>query len=52
MNTTVKQRPEFLAYWCITIVVLIVLGGYGRQAIAWLLMKLYEFFIQKDYGGM
>lgn len=46
MVTINKTAPEQIFYWLLAMIVLIIIGGYGRQAIAWLLMKLYEFFIQ------
>jgi hypothetical protein len=43
-----KTQPEMLTYIFAAIVLITLLGGYGRQAIEWVLMKLYEFFIQRN----
>jgi hypothetical protein len=45
--TTDKINSNITAYWFVMLLLFIVLGFYGRQAIEWLLMKLYDFFIQK-----
>jgi hypothetical protein len=42
-----KIDPNMTAYWFAAMLLFIVLGLYGRPAMEWLLMKLYEFFIQK-----
>jgi hypothetical protein len=42
-----KNQTEIYAYWLAAFILIAVLGSYGRQAIAWVLMKLYEFFIQR-----
>jgi hypothetical protein len=45
MITPDKVRTDIAAYWFSTIQLFIVPGRYGKQAIEWVLMKLYEFFI-------
>jgi hypothetical protein len=47
MTIPEKYQTELLMYWFTVILVFIILGRYGKQAIEWVLMKLYEFFIQK-----
>lgn len=47
MLTADKINTDITAYWFVAVVLFIVLGLYGRPAIEWVLMKLYEFFIQK-----
>ena len=47
MMTADKIKPDKTAYWFALLVVLVILGLYGRQAMEWILMKLYEFFIQR-----
>jgi hypothetical protein len=46
MLTSQKHQGDFLAYWFTVLLIFILLGRFGMQAIEWLLMKLYEFFIQ------
>jgi hypothetical protein len=41
-----KSSPVAVFLWLATLVVLILLGSYGRQAMEWFFMRLYEFFIQ------
>ena len=43
-----KISPDIIAYWFAVVLVFAVIGMYGRQAMEWLLMKLYEFFIQRN----
>ena len=52
MITTQKIQAETLAYFFAAIVLFLVLGRYGRQAIEWMLLKLYELFIQKNPTGV
>jgi hypothetical protein len=40
-------EPEKITWLYALALILIVTAIAGREAIAWLLMKLYEFFIQK-----
>jgi uncharacterized membrane protein len=47
MITAHKINPGITAYYFAMVILLIVLGMYGEQAIEWVLMKLYEFFIQR-----
>ena len=47
MITAEKTQSRILTYWLAVLFVFILLGGYGREAIEWLLMKLYEFFVQR-----
>jgi len=46
MIATHKVKPAISAYWFAIIFIIIVFGRYGSEAIEWLLMKLYEFFVQ------
>jgi hypothetical protein len=46
MLTTQKQQSDFMAYWFTVLLVFILFGRFGLEAIQWVLMKLYEFFIQ------
>ena len=43
-----KIGSDMTAYWIVGVLVLIVFGRYGRRAIEWILMTLYEFFVQKN----
>lgn len=45
MLNTQKIQSETLAYWVLVLLVVLLAGRYGRQAIEWLLLKLYDFFI-------
>jgi uncharacterized membrane protein len=47
MLLTQKDQTEIYAYWFAAFILIVLLGSYGRQAIEWVLMKLYEFFIQR-----
>jgi hypothetical protein len=47
MLLTEKDQTKIYAYWFAAFILIAVLGSYGMQAIEWVLMKLYEFFIQK-----
>jgi hypothetical protein len=47
MLTSQKHELDIMAYWLAVLIVIIVFGRYGAQAIEWLLMKLYEFFMQR-----
>jgi hypothetical protein len=47
MLLTQKDQNEIYAYWFTAFILIALLGSYGIQAIVWVLMKLYEFFIQK-----
>ncbi len=46
MLTHRKSQSEILPYVFAVLVVFFLFGRPGRQAIEWLLMKLYELFIQ------
>ncbi len=48
MTIPEKYQVEILMYWFAIALVCILTGRYGKQAIEWVLMKLYEFFIQKS----
>jgi hypothetical protein len=48
MITESKIQSEILAYVLAVVFVFTLTGKYGKQAIEWLLMKLYEIFIQKN----
>lgn len=47
MLADVKNQSETLSYWLIIFFIFLLLGIYGKQFIEWLLMMLYEFFINK-----
>jgi hypothetical protein len=47
MITAEKTQSRILTYWLAVLFVFVILGGYGQAAIEWLLMKLYEFFVQR-----
>lgn len=47
MRTAHKIRYDEAASWFAMILLVILLGKYGSEAVEWLLMKLYEFFIQR-----
>jgi hypothetical protein len=40
-----KTQPDAIAYIMAVAILFILLGRYSRQAMEWLLMKLYEFFV-------
>ncbi len=46
MITAENMKPGMTAYWFGTVLLIAILGVYGRPVIVWMLMKLYEFFIQ------
>lgn len=48
MTTADKIKPDILPYWFALMLAFVILGRYGRQAMEWILMKLYEFFIQRN----
>jgi hypothetical protein len=51
MITPDKVRTDIVAYWFAAMLLFILAGRYGRygrQAVEWVLMKLYEFFIQRN----
>jgi hypothetical protein len=48
MITAEKTYPEMVTYFFAAIVLLTLFGNYSRQAIEWILMRLYEFFIQNN----
>jgi hypothetical protein len=48
MITADKIRPDVTSYWFALFLVFAILGRFGRQAMEWVLMKLYEFFIQRN----
>ncbi len=52
MLNTQKIEAETLVYFFAVILLFIVLGRYGRQAIEWMLLKLYELFIQSNPTGV
>lgn len=41
-----KIRPLIAAYWFAFLLLFIILGLYGREVIEWVLLKLYEIFVQ------
>jgi hypothetical protein len=48
MITPDKVRTDIAAYWFAAMLLFIVLGRYGKQTIECVLMKFYEFFIQRN----
>lgn len=42
-----KIKTDPGAYWITVLLVIILLGLFGREALAWVLMKLYEFVVQR-----
>jgi hypothetical protein len=36
-----------MIYWFALVLLFILFGIYGKQALEWLLMQLYNFFIQR-----
>jgi hypothetical protein len=47
MITLDKINTDVTAFWLVVVLLFITLGLYGRPAIEWLLIKMYEFFIQR-----
>lgn len=48
MITADKIKPDMTAYWFALMLILVILVLFGRQPIEWILMKLYQFFVQKN----
>lgn len=46
MITLQPQQIDKQLYWIIAIILLLLFGKYGIQAVHFVLMRLYEFFIQ------
>ena len=46
MMTADKIKPDITAYWFALMLVFVILGLFGRESMDWILMKLYELFIQ------
>jgi len=44
-----KIQPEITVYFFAVMLIVILMAEYGRQAIAWALMQLYDFFIGKAH---
>jgi hypothetical protein len=44
-----KIQPELSVYFFAAMFVIVLLGRFGRQAIEWALMQLYDFFIGKAH---
>ncbi len=42
-----QQQIDKKMYWVGAIILLLIFGKYGIQGIEFVLMKLYEFFIQR-----
>jgi len=47
-NTYITPRPGEMTWGAVLIFILLLAAIAGRQAIAWLLLRLYELFIQKN----
>jgi hypothetical protein len=43
-----KNGSELIACLVTALLVFTILSRYGKQVMEWILMKLYEFFIQKN----
>lgn len=41
-----QQQVDKQMYWLAAIILLLVFGKYGLQAVEYVLLKMYEFFIQ------
>jgi hypothetical protein len=41
-----KTQTGLLAYWYAIVLLFVLLVGYGKQALGWILLKLYEWFVQ------
>jgi len=47
MITADKMKPDISTYWFMLVLLFVIFGIYGRQALEWVLMKLYGFFIER-----
>jgi len=47
MITADKMNADMTTYSFMMVLLIIILGIFGRPAMEWLLLKLYEFFIQQ-----
>jgi len=54
MNTPLLNtaKTDIISWFYAFILLLILITMAGKQAIAWVLMKLYEFFIQRHPQGL
>jgi hypothetical protein len=48
MTVINKIKPLLSAYWFALLLLFITLALFGRDAIVWLIMKLYDIFIQRN----
>lgn len=48
MITVHQTKPSSSAIWLLMILVFLIFTSYGLPAIEWILMKLYELFIQNN----
>jgi hypothetical protein len=48
MITADKMRSDIVAYCFAAVLLFVLVGRYGKQSIKWVLMKLHEFFIQRN----
>lgn len=48
MKQVQKINPDPGAKWFATVLIIIFIGLYGSEVLAWILMKLYEYLIQKS----
>lgn len=48
MTDPQRIQPDTVAYLFTVLMLLAALGRYGRQAIEWLLMSFYDFFIRRN----
>lgn len=46
MITVHHTRPSAVPYWVIMFFLFLILGKYALETVEWIIMKLYEFFIQ------
>jgi hypothetical protein len=48
MITIRKKDFKLFALWISIVILLFIFVLFGKQLLQWVLMKLYEFFIQKN----
>ncbi len=48
MNITYKTSPDLAAYGFVIMMAILLFQRFGKGATAWVLNKLYEFFIENN----
>lgn len=48
ITNSLKISTEFIAYLAALITLLMVLLFYGKQIVNWVIMKIFEFLIEKN----